>query len=238
MSLPCWCHTLSSVTLLNVPGRDHMSEQLQRKRIWGGWLRFSHLAIGLSTLFLLMTGGLIEHAPSLANAAVDFHYYAASVLIFGLIIRFVLAFRGDQVERIHSLIPSEHELTVMKDMLVFYISLGRTPIPRWYAHNPLWKPVYLALYLLLVVMVFTGWVMPDTPLMLGFYLPSLHGAIAGIILWTTVAHIVAVVLHDYRGIGADVSSVVNGHRLFTVEKKSPVELEVKQVSVSLDQIIK
>ena len=82
-----------------------MPEQLQRVKIWSGRFRFTHLTIGFSTVVLLVTGWLIGNTPSVANSAVEFHYYAASILIFGLVLRVLLAFIGKPVERVGALIP-------------------------------------------------------------------------------------------------------------------------------------
>ena len=77
-----------------------MSEQIRRILVWSGWLRLSHLLVGLSTLVLLVSGWLIEAAPSLEADAVDLHYLAAGFLVFGLALRLVLMFTGSPVERL------------------------------------------------------------------------------------------------------------------------------------------
>ena len=53
----------------------------------------------------------------------------------------------------------------------------------------------------------------------------------------TVLHIVAVVVHDYRGNAADVSSIINGHRHFIPEKPTTTfEPVPKETAVRLDQL--
>jgi Ni/Fe-hydrogenase 1 B-type cytochrome subunit len=196
-----------------------MSEkEFQRVRIWSGWLRLSHWAVGLATLVLLSTGWLIQESPSLAESALDVHYLAAGILVIGLVARVALMFAGQAHERFVALIPRSSELKAIADTLRFYISFGRMPLPRWYAQNPLWKPLYLFCYLVLFVQVVSGAVMSDHPLVAGFYLPSLHAFWAEVLFWFSLLHIAAVCLHDVRGNMADISAMLSGFRLFSIDR--------------------
>ena len=69
-----------------------MTEQIRRVAVWSGWLRVSHAALALSTLVLLATGWLLASSPTLAGAATDIHYLAASILIAALVLRLVIGF--------------------------------------------------------------------------------------------------------------------------------------------------
>lgn len=206
--------------------------------IWGGWLRVSHLSVGLSTLVLIATGWLLELAPSLQADAVDFHYYAASVLIFGLVLRVLLAFSGSPVESLSALIPEEKELRTMRETLLFYLSLARAPLPRWYAHNPLWKPVYLALYLCLLILMLTGWLRDGQDLLWGWYLPSIHAMFASVVAWLALLHVLSVILHDYRGDAADISGIVNGYRYFVIDDQQVKGSAQPLASIKLTDISK
>lgn len=190
---------------------------VRRVLVWSGWLRLSHATIGLATLVLLMTGWLIAESPSLAESALDIHYLVSSFLIFGLLIRMVLLFAGKAHERLPALVPAGAELNAVARTLRFYISLGKSPMPGWYAHNPLWKPLYLLIYIALIILALTGAVMPDTAIALGFYLPSVHTFWAQLVLWITVLHIASVLMHDYKSQTTDISAMVNGYRLFLIE---------------------
>lgn len=211
-------------------------ERLQRVRVWSGWLRLSHALIGLSTLALLVTGWLLDAAPSLREGARDIHYLLAAVLVFGLALRLLLMFRGSPVERIDQLAPGDDEWSAVKETARFYLSLGKTPLPRWYAHNPLWKSLYLLLYVLLLVLVLSGWLRDGHPLLLGIYLPDVHALFATVVACWSVLHVLAVILHDYRGDAADTSSIINGHRLFLIEKPGLDPVELQETAVRLDQI--
>lgn len=199
--------------------------RIEKVLIWSGWLRISHLSIGLSVLVLLASGWLLQSAPSLAADASDMHYLAAGVLLFGLALRILLMFVGSPVEKFGQLMPEDDEWRAVKDTLMFYLSFGRGQLPRWYAHNPFWKPLYLLLYLCLIVLVLTGWLRVDTPVVFGWYLPNAHGIFATAVAWLTFLHIFAVILHDYRGDSADISAIVNGNRHFVIEEQPTGKFE-------------
>ena len=190
---------------------------IKRVLVWSGWLRLSHACIGFAVLVLLFTGWLIAESPSLAESALELHYLVSSLLIFGLVVRIVLMFAGKQHERLPGLFPASSELNAMAKTLRFYISLGKSPMPGWYAHNSLWKPVYFVIYLALVVLVISGAVLPDVSLIMGFYVPSVHVFWARIMLWFSLLHIASVLLHDYRNQTTDISAMVNGYRLFLIK---------------------
>jgi len=190
---------------------------IKRVLVWSGWLRLSHACIGFAVLVLLFTGWLIAESPSLAESALELHYLVSSLLIFGIVVRIVLMFAGRQHERLPGLFPASSELNAMAKTLRFYISLGKSPMPGWYAHNSLWKPVYFVIYLALVVLVISGAVLPDVSLIMGFYVPSVHVFWARIMLWFSLLHIASVLLHDYRNQTTDISAMVNGYRLFLIK---------------------
>jgi len=210
---------------------------IKRVLVWSGWLRISHASIGLAVLVLLLTGWLIAESPSLAESALDLHYLASSFLIFGLIIRVVLMFVGKEHERLPGLFPASSELSAMAKTFRFYISLGKSPMPGWYAQNPLWKPVYLVMYLALITLVISGAVMPDVSLVLGFYVPSVHIFWAQLMLWLAVLHITSVVMHDYRNQTTDISAMVNGYRLFLIESNRGGSISEEMVQhISIDSL--
>ena len=208
----------------------------RRVLVWSGWLRLSHAAIVFAVPVLLLTGWLLAQSPSLAETALDVHYLASSLLVFGCLIRIVLLFAGREHERLQALIPATGELPAMAGTLRFYISMGRSPAHGWYAQNPLWKPVYLLMYLALILLVATGMAMPENDVVFGFYLPSVHLFWAQLLLWLVVFHIASVLLHDYRRGTTDISAMVNGYRLFLLEdNKGETEAGTVQL-VSVDSL--
>lgn len=192
------------------------SAQIQRVKVWPGWLRAAHWLIALPVLVLMVTGWILSSGMYVGRAASDFHFIAAWVLIVGLALRVSRMVVGVGPERIGALIPSKRSLSAMAEMLRFYLRFGRGPLPRWYAHNPFWGPWYLLLLALLVFQTVSGLMM-----MQGFGDPSAemgawHIVAARWIVLLSVLHVVAVVIHDLRGLGCDVSAMIHGHRVFEV----------------------
>ena len=212
---------------------------VKRVLVWSGWLRTGHACLAVSVPVMLVTGLLIAQSPSLHGPALDWHYLGAALLVFGLVIRAVLLFAGREHERFSALVPSNAELPAMIGTLRCYLSFGRMPLPGWYAHNPLWKPLYLLMYLALVMLAATGAAMPDVSILLGFYVPNVHAFWAQLAFWLTLLHVASAILHDYRGRTADVSAMINGYRVFEVDgnRSSGPANSTHQV-VSVDSIKK
>jgi len=212
-------------------------KEIRRVLIWSGWLRVSHWSIALSTLVLLVTGWLIEHSPMRELIALEYHYIAASVLIFGLAVRMVIFFKGKVHERLAALFPEASEINAIKQMLVFYLSMVRQPTPRWYAHNPLWKMIYVFWYIALLLLVMSGGLMEDRPLIMGFYLPSVHGFWSAVVLWMTALHLLTLFLHDYYAKTTDVSAMINGYRLFEAEVQEKEDSGTPVVMQSMENLV-
>lgn len=213
-----------------------MADQIRRVLVWSGWVRLAHWSLAAATLWLIATGWLLAHAPSLALSASELHYLGAGVLVFGLGLRVFLGFFGSGAERFEHLLPQASELNAIRTSALFYLSLGKAPLPNWFAHNPLWKLLYLVLIVLLALQALTGWLMPDLPLLWRFYLPHVHTSLATAILLIVAAHLYSVVLQDYRASTADVSAMINGHRYFSVDREGLVKPDLPQVSVRLDDL--
>ena len=208
---------------------------IKRVKVWSGLLRVSHWLMAFSVLVLLATGWLLDGIHGDFEALLDYHYLAGYALIAGLLLRAWLLFFGRATDRLADLVPRRQQFPAMLDMLRFYLSFGRWPLPAWYAHNPLWQPVYLFLFLLLAVQVLSG-VFAYAP-----YLPAgrapveWHASGAAIIGAVTALHLLAVFLHDLKGTGSDNSAMINGHRIFVINPlQQPVDTGVQHVS--LDRI--
>lgn len=200
-------------------------------------MRLAHWLIALSVIVLMATGWLVKMTPSVAESASEYHELASIGLTLGLILRLWLLFFGPAPAHWKTLIPKRADVQKMGMMLRFYMTGGKALLPKWYAHNPLWAPVYLIILAILVLQALTGLLMEAHPLMWGFYLPSVHDFWAPVILVFTIAHVIAVVLHDVKGTAADVSAMINGHRVFIVEEADSQHTQNIQ-TVSLDQIKK
>ncbi len=213
-----------------------MAQQIRRVPVWSGWLRFTHGIVAFAVLLMLATGWLIGHSPTVAEDALDIHYLGASLLLFAIAVRGYLGFFGKGAERFEHMLPRAAELPAIRASLLFYLSLGKAPLPNWFSHNPLWKAFYLLLWLALVVLALTGWLMPENPVMFGIYLPHFHGGLATLVAVWVAAHVYCIILQDVKGDNADVSAMLNGNRYFTIDKTGLVKPDVPQVSIKIDDI--
>lgn len=196
---------------------------VRRVRVWSGVVRGTHWLLAASTLVLLATGGLIPVLPG-DQAVRDYHYLAGYVLVLALGLRLIFLVSGTREAHIRALLPGRGFVRSLGGMLRFYGTLGRAPLPRWYAHNPVWAPVYLLLLVLLAVQVATGFARADAA-WAALIPTSWHALGARLVLVLVVAHVVAAVLHDWRGTGSDLSAMINGHRTFE-QPGRPVGLDV------------
>ena len=213
--------------------------EIRRILIWSGWLRLSHWALALSTLVLLISGWLIANSPLQATQALEYHYLATSVLIFGLVLRIAIFVRGKPHEKLAALFPQPGEFSGIKQTTMFYLSMARRPLPHWYAHNPLWKMVYVFVYVILLLLLFSGTMMDSRELVLGFYLPGVHAFWADFIAWFVLLHVIALFVHDYFGKTTDMSAMVNGFRLFEVDSGTGDTAKGTPVVVqSMDSLLK
>lgn len=199
------------------------TSQIKRLLVWSKPLRVCHWSLTLATLLLLSTGWLIRWAPERADQVQDFHYLGAALLMAALAARLWLLFAGKGNDLLHNLLPNRHRRGQALEVLRSYLTLGKLPLPRWYAHNPLWGPLYLLLFAVLLVQLGTGLLLLNQVTLLGgISLRSLHYWGYLLILVFTLLHLAAVFFHDAKGTSDDISGMVNGHRLFTIE---PLQVE-------------
>jgi len=210
---------------------------IQRVLVWSSWLRLAHWLMAIAVLLLAASGWLIKMSPSLANVASDYHYIIAALLIGSLVLRVGLLLFDKGTGNWQKLLPEAKERQSYKQILLFYLSFGKMPISIWYAHNPLWKPAYLLIFIVLFLQILTGMNRDAYPIMLGLYLPGVHDFVASIVVGFTVLHMMAVVLHDCKGTASDISAMINGHKIFVVQKHEGIESPAVH-SISLDQLKK
>ena len=209
-------------------------QTLQRKYIWPGPLRLGHWIMAIAVIGLLVSGWLLQNVAHYFQVALDYHYILAYALCFGLAIRlYLLARSSPSAASWHDLVPDTQNLKKALAMVRFYVSLGRTPLPSWYAHSPLWAPIYLLVFVILLLQIITGFLMASGQHTLLINLYTLHNVNTSIIAAFTVLHVISVFLHDLKSGSSDISAMIHGYRIFTVEKP---ELPPIIQTVSLDKL--
>jgi Ni/Fe-hydrogenase 1 B-type cytochrome subunit len=209
-------------------------QTLQRKYIWPGHLRLVHWIMALTVIGLIITGWLQQHVIQYFQISLDYHYILAYALTFALGLRLVLLISSpDSATGWHDLVPDRHSLKKTLTMLRFYVSFGRTPLPRWYAHSPLWAPLYLLVFFLLLIQIISGFLIGAGQHTLLVNLYTLHNFNSTFIAVFTAAHIISVFLHDLKAGSSDISGMIHGYRIFNIEKP---ELPETTHKVSLDKL--
>lgn len=216
-------------------GAVSAGEHVQRVDVWSGWLRLSHWSSALAVVILLGSGWLLVHLPASSGAVRELHLGAGYVLLAALLLRLHLLLFGRGAEQWRDLLPRGPQWQAAGQTLRFYLSLGRAPLPAWFAHNPLWSPVYLLWWLVLAATLVSGLV-PGVLAAAGLQPWWWHSMLAEVTEVLVLAHLVAVFAHDLKGGGADVSAMINGRRCFRTGR-GPASLQDPH-SVSLDSLLR
>lgn len=186
--------------------------QVTHVQVWSGRIRLIHALLAVLVTVLLVTGFLFGRLPAgQAQSWLDAHRLTGYLLVFLLAWRAYLFASGSGPERLAACLPRGPQRLAALETLRFYLSPGRTDLPSYYAHNPLWGPIYLATWGMLVLLCVTG-------IVAGY---RVHAAGAGAVALLVVAHVITAVLHDLRGRRGDVSAMINGERAFEVDPASP-----------------
>lgn len=208
--------------------------QIRQVRVWSRRLRISHWLLTAAVLVAIATGWVIGNSADLYQLALDYHYIAGYALLFGLGLRGYLLLFGRDAERWQALLPGREGRRAAVATLRHYASLGRSPLPRWYAHNPLWGPLYLLLLLLLTLLLLTGLGQQTVATVAGISTAELHRGLATVVALLTLAHVVAVIVHELGGSGDDISAMVHGRRSFLIEPLSPRMPDIEALPTSGD----
>ncbi len=224
-------------------------ENIRYVLVWSGWLRLSHWLIAAGILFQITSAWAIGHDNADYTFWQDWHLITGQIILMALALRVVLLFfPGSSNWR--AFIPEKSQLQAMVQMIKFYLSLTRFPLPNWYAHNPLWLPLYLVIFFILAACSITGLLHDSPKIILNYPMVKLHSVLANMIIIFSIFNIATFFLHDLKVKGAFISAMINGHRYFHFTSQSnenennPREMQQKMQSekqsvyISVDSIEK
>ena len=216
-------------------------ENIRYVLIWSGWLRLSHWLIAVGCLFEITSAWALRHENVDYTFWRDLHLIVGQIILMALALRLILLFSPGS-SNWRAFIPERAQLQAILQMIKFYLSFARFPLPNWYAHNPLWQPLYLLMFLVLAGCSVTGLLYDPSQIVLEYPMQKLHRDLANLIIIFSIFHIVTVFLHDLKGKGAFISAMVNGHRYFHFTGKNSAEenssRENQSVYISVDSIKK
>jgi len=214
--------------------------------VWPAPLRITHWLMALAVMVVLVTGWLLRSGLILNDRLYqllldDFHLPAGHLLAMALVVRLYYLVTDEGVGGVAALLPRVRLAADYLALFRFYASLGRLPLPAWYAHNPLWAPLYLLIFLLLLGAVVTGLLLQYAGLRGLFGLssePLLYWhdwPLAGLTL-LALGHVLSTFLQDLRGKGCDVSAMINGYRHFEVGSPAAIPPRTADPAVSVQDI--
>lgn len=190
-------------------------EALRRVKVWNGGLRLAHWSIALTVLTLIGSGWLLgqELSPDLHFRISRLHELTGYLLTIALVFRLYAFFWGTGSDLWKDFLPRGPQWNAVRETFIFYMSFARTPLPSWYAHNPLWGPLYLLLFVLLGTEIVTG-------LLFHAQLTSaaLHYAAYTAIALFSLLHVATVFLHDWRGTASEISAMISGYKIFVLRR--------------------
>ena len=209
-----------------------------RVLVWSRWLRLSHWGIALTTIGLCVTGLIMKSSLAASTDISDLHNIFGGLLLPALLLRLYLLFFGKGTDHLSDCEPDRHRISQAWQVLRYYLTLGKAPLPKWYSHNPLWGPIYLFLFFCLFLATVSGLLLlKSLYFFAGLSMLDLHQYCFLAIGIFTLLHVPAVFFHDLSGQGGDVSGMINGFRIFDAK---PTQSSVKQgeQTISLDNLLK
>lgn len=223
-----------------------MKVDYHQSYIWPLWLRLIHWAMALGVVVLATSGWLLGSGmvvnEQLRDVLLGMHLPAGQFLAAALAARLVMLFLNKGVGGWKAMQITREGARAAGEMFRFYLAFGRRQMPAFHSHDPLWKLIYPAFFLLLGIQALTGLAFQygamRRVLRVGSdVLDPLHSAGAWLVLWVVGLHVAAVLLREVRSQGYEVSSMLHGHRLFKVDREGPVDVQsmmAPSVSVTLD----
>jgi Ni/Fe-hydrogenase 1 B-type cytochrome subunit len=220
--------------------------KIKRVRVWSGAVRFSHWVIAATTTLLLLSG-LVLGSGLYGDLApfVTAHVTAGYLLVLALGWRLYLLFFGEGTANWRDCIPDAAQRRAARAMVVFLLTWTRSPPPVHYGHNPLWGPVYLAMFAIISLQAAVGLLLHVTyyqqhflsviPWVYEAPLPEWHRLGFVIIGAFAVLHVISVFLQDWKGSAGEVSAMINGSKTFIVDPAAiDVNARLKEMAGSSD----
>lgn len=214
--------------------------------LWGAPLRVMHWIAALCIVALVVSGLYIgrPYFATTGEASSHFmmgrfrflHFTAAAVIVMTGIVRIYWLFAGNAFERLPALFPfTPKNLRNMGKVMKTYLTFRTEDQPHFIGHNPLAQWSYTGIYLLMALMVVTGFTLygqsnPEGLIFKAFaWVPALLGGLQGVRLIhhaCTWLFLIFVPIHVYLAIRADyveragvVSSIFTGGRFVASDEK-------------------
>lgn len=234
--------------------------QIRRVYVWELAVRIFHWLNALCILVLIVTGILISNPPVLlsgAEASNSFwfgtvryiHFLTAYIFLFALLMRLYWAFVGNEYASWKTFIPYDRKAwqniiyVIKHDILLLKIKEDAS-----IGHNALAGLSYFILFLLTLIMIFTGfglyashgtWFLPKlftwVPALMGgdYLVREIHHATMWLFIVFIIVHIYLVFFHDHFEGRGESSSMISGYKFMEEEVLEEQAREAKKAEVSV-----
>lgn len=200
-----------------------MAEQtIKHVAVWSGWVRLTHWLMVLAVSFEIVSALILQQsAPFDPEFWREWHLIVGQLLMVIVAGRIILLFMLKDSGSWRALLPDKVQTQGWKQTALFYLSLGRTALPHWFAHNPFWRPIYPFMWLMLLLGGLSGLLYASATAVLGQYAFQWHNQLANVLIWLVVLHSLAAFVHDVKNKGATISGMISGYRYFHITKPEP-----------------
>ena len=216
------------------------SPEIRCVTVWPPLLRLSHWLLAAGVSFELISAWIINNTTADLSFWQDYHLMIGQLLIFVIGLRiYLLVQRG--VGHWSGFKSSKTQLQGAGQMLKFYMSLFRFPLPNWFSYNPLWQLVYPFMMLFVLLAVVTGVLYNSGISLAGLAMPELHSTCTSAVSILVLLHVATAILQDWKGKGASISAMLSGDRYFHVDSQSVTQQVSKnstEIRISADNIKK
>lgn len=218
--------------------------------VWDLPVRLTHWVNAASILVLSLTGYYIANPFILTHgiATNEFlmgtvrfiHFLTAFVFTASVLFRIYWAFAGNKYARWNQFVPTSWaRLRALFHMMRYYTFTRRRP-PAQVGHNPLAGATYIAIYVLFMVQILTGFALYSLPFHGGFwptafgwlnlwlgvqYVRLIHTIVMWLLIAFTIHHVYSAVLIDFEERSGLVSSIITGFKSLTPHHLAEAEAE-------------
>ncbi len=221
----------------------------KRVLVWEMPVRISHWITALSVFVLAVTGFIIADPPAIMTTAEAsevywfgtvrmIHFITGYVFLFNAVLRTYWAFRGNYYANWRAFIPYTKKswkniLHVLKIDILLQNEEKEILKNISVGHNYVASISYLALFILVLVQIFTGfglyaatsgWWLPQlfawVPDLLGGDAPTrlIHHAATWLFILFTLVHIYLVFYHDWLEGRGEASAMISGYKFVRKER--------------------
>lgn len=199
------------------------TENIHCTPVWSDWVRLTHWLIAAGVLFAFASAWAIGLGATDEAFWRDWHSISGQLVLIAVVGRLILAVILPGSTNWKALLPDRAMWQGAAQMLRFYLSFARFPLPNWFAHNPFWRLLYPLLWVLLLGTGFSGLWYNSASSLAGLFPHTWHNLLANAVWVWVLAHIASVFLHDLKGKGASISGMINGYRYFHVPTSHKVK---------------